>query len=61
MVAPPTPPEPPGLDDGTAAAILDEAENFLNTIGAQVMSESGGRQAPRKKRFRGIMRRFRDT
>ena len=30
MVAPPTPPEPPGLDDGTAAAILDEAEDFLN-------------------------------
>ncbi len=28
MVAPPTPPEPPGLDDGTAAAILDEAERL---------------------------------
>ena len=61
MVAPPTPPEPPGLDDGTAAAILDEAEDFLNSIGPQVMSESGGRQSPRKKRLRGIMRRFRDT
>ena len=60
MVAPPTPPEPPGLDDGSAAAILDEAENFLNSIGPQVMSESGIR-APRKKRFRGIMRRFRDS
>ena len=34
MVAPPTPPEPPGLDDGSAAAILDEAEDFLNSIGA---------------------------
>ena len=60
MVAPPTPPEPPGLDDGSAAAILDEAEDFLNSIGPQVMSESGMGRPPRKKRFRGIMRRFRD-
>ena len=26
----------PGLDDGTAAAVLDEAEDILNAIGAQV-------------------------
>jgi hypothetical protein len=61
MVAPPTPPEPPGLDDGSAAAILDEAEDFLNTIGPQVMSEAGvSRNLPRKKRLRRILRRFRD-
>ena len=61
MVAPPTPAEPPGLDDGSAAAILDEAENFLNAIGPQVMSEAGlGRQKQRKKPFRRLMRRFRD-
>ncbi len=61
MVAPPTPLEPPGLDDGTAAAILDEAENFLNSIGPQVMSEAGfARQKQRKKPFRRLMRRFRD-
>ena len=60
MVAPPTPREPPGLDDGSAAAILDEAENFLNTIAPQVMSEAGIRQAPRKKRLRRLLRRFRD-
>jgi hypothetical protein len=61
MVSPPTPREPPGLDDGSAAAILDEAENFLNSIGPQVMSEAGMGRPPRKKRFRGIMRRFRDS
>ena len=39
MVSPKTPEEPPGLDDGTAAALLDEAEDFLNSVGAQVMAE----------------------
>ncbi|MEI7548594.1 MAG: hypothetical protein WCK21_11140, partial [Actinomycetota bacterium] len=29
MVSPKTPDEPPGLDDGTAAALLDEAEEYL--------------------------------
>ena len=59
MVAPPTPPEPPGLDDGSAAAILDEAEDFLNSIGPQVMSEAGVR--PKKRRgLRRFIGRFRD-
>lgn len=39
MVSPTTPDEPPGLDDGTAAALLDEAEDYLNSIGAQVLAE----------------------
>lgn len=39
LVTPPTPPEPPGLDDGSAAAILDEAEEVVNSIGAQVLAE----------------------
>jgi hypothetical protein len=60
MVAPPTPPEPPGLDDGSAAAILDEAEDFLNEIGPQVMSEAGIKKSPPRKRLRRIIRRFRD-
>jgi hypothetical protein len=61
MVSPPTPPEPPGLDDGSAAAILDEAEDFLNSIGPQVMSEAGiNRPGQRKNRLRRIIRRFRD-
>ncbi|MGZ4725643.1 MAG: hypothetical protein ACXV8L_15670, partial [Ilumatobacteraceae bacterium] len=59
MVSPPTPPEPPGLDDGSAAAILDEAEDFLNSIGPQVMSEAGvGRK--QRKGLRRFIRRFRD-
>jgi hypothetical protein len=55
LVSPPTPPEPPGLDDGSAAAILDEAEDFLNSIGPQVMSESGIEgPATRRKGFRRL-------
>jgi hypothetical protein len=33
------PADPPGLDDGSAAAVLDEAEDFLNSIGAEVLAE----------------------
>ena len=43
LVVPPTPPEPAGLDDGSAAALLDEAEAILNaavpTIRAEVEAE----------------------
>jgi hypothetical protein len=45
MVSPKTPEEPPGLDDGTAAALLDEAEDFLNSVGPQVMAEVHAEQA----------------
>jgi hypothetical protein len=46
-VAPPTPPEVPGLDDGSAAAVLDAAEDIINSIGASVMDEV---EAQKKKR-----------
>jgi hypothetical protein len=39
LVTPPTPAEPPGLDDGSAAKILDEAEDIVNSVGAQVLAE----------------------
>jgi hypothetical protein len=39
LVVPPTPPEPSGLDDGSAAAVLDEAEDILNAVGASVRAE----------------------
>ena len=39
LVVSPTPPEPSGLDDGSAAALLDEAEDFLNSVGADVRAE----------------------
>ena len=48
MVSPPMPVEPPGLDDGSAAAVLDEAEDILNSIGAQVLAEvEAEKSAPR--------------
>ncbi|MBI4883716.1 MAG: hypothetical protein HY826_06640 [Actinobacteria bacterium] len=47
MVAPPPPVEPPGLDDGSAAALLDEAEDFLNSVGEQVLAEVRHEQAQR--------------
>ena len=62
MVAPTVPPEPPGLDDGSAAAVLDEAEDFLNSIGAQVAAEvEQSRQQPQHRRGLGrLFRRRRD-
>lgn len=42
LVTPPTPDEPiEALDrgDGSVAAVLDEAEDFLNSIGAQVLAD----------------------
>jgi hypothetical protein len=55
MVAPATPEEPPGLDDGTAAALLDEAEDFLNAVGPQVLRDLEAERAkaaePGWKRF----------
>jgi hypothetical protein len=42
LVTPPTPDEPLDAldrDDGSVSAVLDEAEDFLNSIGAQVMAE----------------------
>jgi hypothetical protein len=52
LVTPPTPDEPLDAldrDDGSVAAVLDEAEDYINSIGAQVLadvaaeSRSGGR------------------
>jgi hypothetical protein len=39
LIVPPTPPEPKGLDDGSAAAVLDEAEDILNAVGASIRAE----------------------
>ena len=46
LISPPTPPEPPGLDDGSAAAVLDEAEDILNAVGPQVLAEVQAEQKP---------------
>lgn len=42
LVTPPTPAEPLDAlerDDGSVAAVLDEAEDFINSIGAEVMAD----------------------
>jgi hypothetical protein len=57
LVSPPTPPEPPGLDEG-AAELLDEAEDILNAAGPEIlaeMAEAEGRPAwwKRWRRRRG--------
>ncbi len=62
LVTPATPEEPDALDrgDGSVAAVLDEAEDHLNAIGAQVLAEVAAEQARSERgRFRRIFRRRR--
>jgi len=39
VVPPPTPRDVPGLDDGSAAAVLDAAEEIINAMGASILEE----------------------
>jgi hypothetical protein len=50
LVPPPTPPEPAGLDDGSAAALLDEAENILSSAGDRIRSEVDAERRAASKR-----------
>ena len=54
-----TPADPPGLDDGTAAAVLDEAEDFLKSIGATVMAEVEAEKKKQQNRPKNKKKRFR--
>ncbi len=54
LIVPPTPPEPAGLDDGSAAALLDEAENILNSAGARIRSEVDSERLADQRRRRGL-------
>ena len=56
LITPPTPPEPPGIDDGTAAAVLDEAERIINSVGASVLADVRAQQ--QHVRFGRIKRMF---
>ena len=50
LVTPPTPDEPlDALDreDGSVAAVLDEAEDYLNSIGAEVLADVRREQVKR--------------
>ena len=59
LTPPVTPPEPPGLDDGTAAALLDEAEEIVNSAGAQMRAEIEAEQADRPGLIKRIFGRKR--
>jgi hypothetical protein len=50
LVTPPTPAEPASVADGSAARILDEAEDHLNAIGAQVKAEVDAERAAKRRR-----------
>jgi hypothetical protein len=56
VVPPATPDDPPGLQDGSASAVLDEAEDHLNTVGAQILAEFEAEQA--RSQGRGWRRLF---
>ena len=57
LVVPPTPPDPDGLDDGSAAALLDAAEDILNAAGGRILAEvEAEREA--EQRGRGLIRRL---
>lgn len=55
LVSPPSPAEPPGVDDGSAAAVLDEAEEIVNAIGYDVMADV---EAQRARGQRNIFKRL---
>jgi len=59
LVTPSTPVEPPGLDDGSAAAVLDQAEDIVNAIGAQVLAEVAAEQQAKPSGLRRLFRRRR--
>jgi hypothetical protein len=61
LVTPPTPQEPLNAldrDDGSVAAVLDEAEDHLNEVGARVLAEMQAEQA-KGGRLKRIFRRKR--
>ncbi len=58
LVTPATPPEPPGLDDGSAAAVLDQAEEIINSIGPSMVAEVAADEVRRSSRRRGWRRFF---
>ena len=55
------PVEPPGIDDGSAAALLDEAEEILNSAGARIKAEVDleREQGGRRRGIKGLFRRKR--
>ena len=58
LITPPTPDEPASVADGTAAAILDEAEDVLNAVGDRVRAEVDAEQAAARGKRRWWSRFF---
>jgi len=52
LIIPATPQEPPGVDDGSAAAVLDAAEDHLNEVGRRVIAEVEADRAAQQRRSR---------
>lgn len=50
-VAPPVHDDVPGLDDGSAAAVLDAAEDIVNAVTAEMLAEVIREQTTKKRRF----------
>lgn len=59
LVVPPTPPEPDGLDDGSVAALLDEAEQILNAAGPEIRSQVEAEQGDKPGVFKRLFGRKR--
>jgi hypothetical protein len=61
LVAPPTPAEPASLDDGdSVAALLDQAEDIINSAGPDIVAEVAAEKANQsgiKARVRRMFRR----
>jgi len=59
MTSPATPADPPGLDDGSAAAVLDAAEDIVNAAGDQLRAEfqAQATDRPSRKPWRRLFRR----
>lgn len=60
LVTPPTPAEPPGLDERGAdiAALLDAAEDIVNEAGPRVRAEVAAESAKAQRRADGRFGRF---
>jgi hypothetical protein len=57
LITPKTPDEPPGLDDGSAAAVLDDAEDIVNAVGADVLADVARDESANRSIFGRIFRR----
>jgi hypothetical protein len=60
LVPHPTPPEPAGLDDGSAAALLDATEDIINAVSAQVKAEIAAADQASGSRWRRMWKRRRN-